>query len=165
MQIQHTYAAVGIYTVALTASNSRGQVTVSLDATVIDRVITGLSATVSYPTYFGYSTDFSAAITDGTNVSYSWDFGDGASGSGANVSHIYEEIGDFIATLTASNSRGQVTDTVTASVVILYISPITEFSSSSAKVLQGNEPSGWLGVDADDSSWLAATTIDETGNW
>lgn len=165
MQIQHTYAAVGIYTVALTASNSRGQITVSLDATVIDRAITGLSATVSYPTYLGYSTDFSAAITDGSNVSYSWNFGDGASGSGVNTSHIYEETGDFTVTVTASNGRGQVTDTVTASVVILYISPVTELSSSSAKVLQGNEPSGWLGIDMDDSSWLVATIIDDTGNW
>lgn len=55
------------------------------------------------------------AISAGTNVSYSWDFGDGSGGDGQVVSHTYGMIGNN--TVTATNSVGVVIET--AVVVVL----------------------------------------------
>ena len=43
---------------------------------------------------------------DGTISSYSWDFGDGESGSGATVEHEYAEAGTYSVTLTVTDNRG-----------------------------------------------------------
>ena len=51
-------------------------------------------------------------------VSYKWDFGDGTSATGANVSHTYDTAGDKTATLTVTYADGQTsTGTVTAAAV------------------------------------------------
>ena len=53
-------------------------------------------------------------------VSYRWDFGDGASGSGAKTAHSYEQNGEFTATLTVVDQRGY---TGTASILLSVMSP------------------------------------------
>ena len=47
--------------------------------------------------------------TDGTIVSYVWDYGDGASGSGANPSHSYASGGSYQVTLTVTDDDGATT--------------------------------------------------------
>ncbi|NHB84222.1 PKD domain-containing protein [Tessaracoccus sp. HDW20] len=54
---------------------------------------------------------------DGSIVSYAWDFGDGASGSGAQTSHTYTSAGTFQIVLTVTDDRGA-TDTATESVTV-----------------------------------------------
>jgi len=44
--------------------------------------------------------------TDGSIVSYIWDFGDGSTGSGINVSHTYSEAGNYRAVLTVTDNKG-----------------------------------------------------------
>jgi PKD repeat protein len=44
---------------------------------------------------------------DGTAVSFSWDFGDGAVSSEPNPAHDYTEPGTFIAVLTVTDAQGQ----------------------------------------------------------
>jgi PKD repeat protein len=44
--------------------------------------------------------------SDGTVVSYGWAFGDGGTGSGANVGHTYSAAGNYTATLTVTDDRG-----------------------------------------------------------
>jgi len=73
-----------------------------------DVAITGLSATNDGPTRLGDATTLSATISTGTNVTYSWDFGDTHTGSGAVIAHTYAEPGDYLATVTATNSTGSV---------------------------------------------------------
>ena len=47
-------------------------------------------------------------------VEYTWDFGDGTQGSGEQVSHTYDEEGDYLITLTVTDSFGNSdTDTMT----------------------------------------------------
>ncbi|MEO3756623.1 carbohydrate-binding protein [Streptomyces sp. B6B3] len=52
---------------------------------------------------------------DGDSLSYAWDFGDGATATGANPTHTYTDNGDYTATLTVTDTDGL---TATASVPI-----------------------------------------------
>lgn len=66
--------------------------------------------------------DFQGSGTDqdGTIVSYSWDFGDGAASSLQNPSHTFTSAGNFTARLTVSDNDGA---TATASVQITVAAP------------------------------------------
>ena len=54
---------------------------------------------------------------DGTITAYDWDFGDGGTGSGATVSHAYEEPGSYTAQLTVTDNHHAV-DTATATITV-----------------------------------------------
>ena len=62
--------------------------------------------------------------TDGTIVSYFWDFGDGNTGSGMTVTHTYTTQGNYTATLTVTDNDGA-TDTTTQTLTDV----IPEFST------------------------------------
>lgn len=47
--------------------------------------------------------------TDGTIAQYSWDFGDGKTGSGIMPSHVYEAVGTYRAALTVTDDKGSPT--------------------------------------------------------
>ena len=65
--------------------------------------ITGLSAANSSPTPLGNATAFTATISSGSSVTYTWSFGDGQAGGGALTSHTYGASGLYTAVVTASN--------------------------------------------------------------
>jgi sugar lactone lactonase YvrE len=81
-------------------------------------VVSGITATptaqyVGLPIQFGYmDTD-----PDADPLTYTWDFGDGAAGSGTATSHIYSTAGTFSVKVTASDGYGGTT-TGTVQVVI-----------------------------------------------
>ncbi len=54
---------------------------------------------------------------DGTIVSYAWDFGDGATGTGETTTHAYSTAGTYTVTLTVTDDEGA-TGTDTASVIV-----------------------------------------------
>jgi hypothetical protein len=75
-----------------------------------DEAITGLEIFNDNPTLPGDSTLLWASVTGGTNVTYSWDFGDGTpgeSGNNSSISHIFTAAGTYTATVTATNSVSQ----------------------------------------------------------
>ncbi|WP_028986261.1 S8 family serine peptidase [Thermicanus aegyptius] len=73
-------------------------------------VIRAISSTKqNKPTTFDAS---QSRDVDGTIVSYSWDFGDGGTAGGANVSHRFTAPGTYTVTLTVTDNDGA-TDTVT----------------------------------------------------
>ncbi|MFM7171551.1 MAG: PKD domain-containing protein, partial [Caldilinea sp.] len=102
-----TYAAIGTYVATVTAVNGSEQATASTQVSVIDRGITGLSATNSGTTRLASATAFTATILDGSNVNYAWAFGDGTTGSGANASRTYAAVGSYTAVVTATNGVSQ----------------------------------------------------------
>ncbi len=119
--VTHTYPDIGLYTSTVTATNSVGSQTASTLVTITDAPITGLTAVNDSPTTLGEVTTFTATVAAGTNVIYTWDFGDGTTGSGAVETHTYTTAGDFIATVTASN--GVSTTSTTTPVTILPAGP------------------------------------------
>ena len=74
-----------------TAANNRPVAIFCAEPTLIGRRgIVDFDATASYD-------------VDGDNLSYSWDFGDGSSGTGSTVSHMYTTSGTYTAKLTVSD--------------------------------------------------------------
>jgi uncharacterized repeat protein (TIGR01451 family) len=107
----HTYAfsEPGIYTVVVSVKNSVNslQDVIVATITVVERPISGtLTADNDSPTFFGDTTTLSATVSEGTNVYYMWDFGDGETAVTQNrsIGHVYPALGEFEATVTVSNS-------------------------------------------------------------
>lgn len=92
---------------------------------------------------FGYwSTDYEVTFdgsgsydTDGYIVDYTWDFGDGTTGTGVNPTHIYTDSGTYTATLTVTDNDG-LTDDDTASVWI-YVFTFPEIDTTPAASCNG----------------------------
>jgi hypothetical protein len=71
--------------------------------------ISGLTALADSPISPGVLGNFGANIAAGSNVTYSWNFGDGAPVVfGKNVTHAYSASGIYQAVVTATNSVGSV---------------------------------------------------------
>jgi PKD repeat protein len=75
--------------------------------------ISGLTADNDGPTTLGSTTQLTAIISSGSNVTYEWDFGDSNSANGAVVSHQYASPGIYTAEVTATNSVNSDTATTT----------------------------------------------------
>jgi PKD repeat protein len=112
----HTYAAPGAYTIVVTAANSLSEITATARIAVSDVPIRGLTARTDVPSSLGKETRLAAAPVSGTNVRYDWDLGDGTTGSGPVVTHLYPSARAYTAVVTAANSAGEVTRTVTITV-------------------------------------------------
>jgi hypothetical protein len=105
--VSHIYSQVGEYTAVVTVTNSVSSAVTNTLVTIVDVPITGLFAVSDSPTQFGDSTTFTATVTAGTNIIFTWDFGDGSAFAyGANAAHTYAEAGEYAVILTASNSSG-----------------------------------------------------------
>jgi PKD repeat protein len=111
--VPHQYAAPGSYIAEVTASNAVSQSTTTTTVQIDENItpISGLTAANDGPTIFGTFTQLTATITSGNNVTYEWDFGDGASDNGGIISHQYTAPGTYTAVVTATNSVGQASAT------------------------------------------------------
>ncbi|MEW5956352.1 MAG: PKD domain-containing protein [Chloroflexota bacterium] len=148
----HVYDQAGVYTVTLTASGPGGSDTLTrtgyITASPAVEPITGLSAANDSPTELGQATTLTATLTAGTEVSYSWDFGDGITQtipsalipypSAFTMSHTYPAIGDYTAVVTASNTASVVT--ATTSVTITGPSPVLTITKTGPPTAIPGEP-------------------------
>jgi len=123
----HTYATAGTYTAKLTVGNSAGvtnTTTVAITAsnpvvvapTPPKAVISSSAAAGPAPLTVSFDGSGSTA-TNATIASYAWSFGDGASGIGAIVSHVYASAGTYNAALTVTDSKGQTSQVNTPIIV------------------------------------------------
>ena len=97
--------------------------------TIFAMPITNLNAQSSSPTELGSLTFFTATAS-GIAVTYHWDFGDGTTGSsGSTLSHQYNAIGAYTATVTATNSISTV---VATTLVTITARPIAGLSASNS---------------------------------
>lgn len=124
--VSHTYSTVGSYSATLTVTdNQSAQNTSSAQTiTVVVANVVPISVFTATPTIGdnplsvafngGGSTD-----SDGSVVSYAWDFGDGTTASGATANHTYTTVGDFAAVLTITDNSGATNTSASQTISVL----------------------------------------------
>ncbi len=100
-----TFAAAGVYSLTATYGGDANYASAVSPAVVhrVEAPVVGLAAANSSPTTLGQPTAFTATVSGGTSVLYSWVFGDGGTDSGATATHSYAADGVYTATVTATN--------------------------------------------------------------
>jgi PKD repeat protein len=106
----HAYAAVGSYSVGLSVTDNKGR-TGTANATVTVAAATPPTARFSFgppsPQAGVTSVLFDGTASTGSNLTYSWNFGDGiimSSGGVRTITHTYAAAGAYSATLTVTDS-------------------------------------------------------------
>jgi PKD repeat protein len=105
----HAFATPGVYTVRLTTTDDHGQAASTTGAVTVDRPVASFTVS-SNPVTPGTTVAFNAGGSSdpvGAITGYSWNFGDGTSGTGIAPSHAYAAPGNYVVTLTVANSLGQ----------------------------------------------------------
>ncbi|MEA3277188.1 MAG: PKD domain-containing protein, partial [Pseudomonadota bacterium] len=128
----HAYAADGAYSVTLTVTDDQGA---TASTTKEVTVAVGNQSPIASFTFtcVDLACDFLSTATDpdGTIVSYEWDFGDGAIGSGATATHVYAAGGNYSVTLTVTDDAGaaaSVSQTVAVTAPVTNLAPTASFS-------------------------------------
>ncbi|MEO2144589.1 MAG: PKD domain-containing protein, partial [bacterium] len=127
----HVYSVVGIYSVSLTVTGPGGSDT----RTRIDYISVGAPAPVA--DFSGVPTSGTAplnvAFTDasvGTITTWGWDFGDGATSTLQDPSHLYSAAGTYSVSLTVTGPGGLDTLTRTNYIVVTEPAPVAGFSGT-----------------------------------
>jgi PKD repeat protein len=119
----HTYSAAGTFTVSLTVTDDAGDTGTAKTTAVIGL---GNKPPVANPNG-PYSGTVGVAVAfdgtgssdpDGTIVSYSWDFGDGNTGSGVSPSHTYTVQGTYNVTLTVTDNANATDSAMTTATIV-----------------------------------------------
>lgn len=107
----HAYAEAGWYSLSLSADDGRG---IANSRQLATRTIhvnqpPHAAAGANQSTCAGDTVQFDAVAStdpDGALIAYHWDFGDGTTGDGAKVEHIFAEPGTYNVTLTVTDDAG-----------------------------------------------------------
>ncbi len=112
----HTYAGPGSYEVTLTVTDDDGKTDTATRNVTAGDPPDSEKPQASFTTQCGWQTGCTfdaSASTDNTGIaSYTWDFGDGTTGTGETTQHSYTTAGTHTVTLTVTDAAGQ-TDTAT----------------------------------------------------
>ena len=119
----HTYTSAGNYTASVTATDNRGgtaskTAAVTVTAPNVQPAVDTFTADPSsgdYPLFVNFAA--TAHDTDGTIVSYAFDFGDGSAGqtgASASADHTYTSAGNYTASVTVTDNRGDMASKATA---------------------------------------------------
>jgi PKD repeat protein len=125
----HTYTSIGTYTAVVTVTDNEG-------ATASDSVVVVVSVAANVPPVIGnvsatpatgyapltVAFSVTATDTDGTIVSYAWDFGDGGVSALQNPTHVYAAGGIYTVTVVVTDNDGA-TDSDSTSVEVFVAVP------------------------------------------
>jgi PKD repeat protein len=136
--VSHSFGGAGSYTVKLTVTDKDGGQGSDTATVQVSRLNQAPQAVISGPDkgMAGESLNFSgsgSSDSDGSIVSYVWQFGDGATASGVEVSHTYAAAERYTVQLTVTDNEGL---TATASKVV-EIDQIIEINLPPTAVLTG----------------------------
>lgn len=152
--VNHTFTTYGNTTVTLTARDPIGQsTTASLSLTILP--LPPHAAFVSQVAPDGPLTfTFDASTSTGTDLSYQWDYGDGTTDSGQQVSHTYQSLGTYTVTLIVTDAANQ-TNTFSLHITASVPTPVASFTTTADA----------LGADGVDFDASASTGTRLTYSW
>lgn len=121
--VNHSFSSAGTYTVTLSiltdkmtmASTSQTLVVQSVSAPTAAFTVSPAAPGVGATTNFNATT--STAAAGHKLVQYDWNFGDGTSGTGVTIGHVFTTAGGWVVTLTVTDDVGQ-TKTTTSTVTV-----------------------------------------------
>ncbi|MCB8943256.1 MAG: PKD domain-containing protein [Ardenticatenaceae bacterium] len=118
IQPSHAFTQANTYTVTLAVANeissdSSSSLITVMDPPVADFVVTNVITAGTAVTFTNLST--------GTDISYTWDFGDGSGSSDIEPTHIFTQPGQITVTLTVANAVG--VDVATAVIQVIEVIP------------------------------------------
>ncbi|MFA4859379.1 PKD domain-containing protein [Methanoregula sp.] len=111
------------------------------DTTQTGYIVVGLSPVAQFDAHYAFSTiptrvDFVDNSLGSAPLSYSWDFGDGATSTEQNPSHMYNKRGTYSVTLTVKNAYGTST-AIKKDFISIGMAPAPDFTASPTS---GNVP-------------------------
>ncbi|NIN33954.1 MAG: PKD domain-containing protein, partial [Gammaproteobacteria bacterium] len=137
---EYFYTDDGNYTVTLTIIDDDGAAaSTSATKTVLNRPPVAVFIESISTAYNGEIISFNASNSydsDGSIISYFWDFGDGSNATEIAVDHAYVDNGNYTVTLTVTDDDGAKTST-SSTKTILNIAPIAIFTESAETVYTG----------------------------
>jgi PKD repeat protein len=174
MPAAHTYTSCGSYVVKLTVTDywgNKGYATVIINVgetggpKVVIKVTPGTSGTAPFKVYFDASgCTFATGCGVGT-ATYSWNFGDGITGTGVTTSHIYTSNGVYTVILTVTDSAGN----VGYGSVIITVGVAGAVNAVINTTPGGEQPSGakpfTVGFDASESTTSASSATIVSYTW
>jgi len=104
--LSHAYAAPGTYPVTLTTTGSEGFTASVVHTVTVVAVPVALPALSTAPPVAGSPVSFNGGFSTGGISAWAWNFGDGATGSGATPQHTYAKPGTYTVTLTVTDPAG-----------------------------------------------------------
>lgn len=113
-----------------------------------------------------FAVNFSAVLSDdedGIIIQWEWDFGDGTSGSGENVTHTYTEAGTFTVVLRVTDDDGE-SGTTNKKIYVNPAEPEGPIASFTVSPTSGTSPLR-VYVDASASSYDAGVISQYEWNW
>ena len=119
----HLYVNPGTYTAKLTATDSAGHTGSSSAIVTVADVAPAVSLTLPSLAIASVAASFSANATDispavqAAGFTYSWNFGDGGSATGAAPSHTFKSAGSYNVAVTATDEYG-LSGTANATIVV-----------------------------------------------
>ena len=156
--INHTFSSIGSYNVELTVTDNEGT-TDSITKTITVTETSNQSPTASFtanpasgvaPLEVSFNAS-NSSDSDGSIVSYTWDFKDGYTGNGVTVNHTFNSTGSYNVGLTITDNEGA-TDSITKTITVTEIpsSPIIHsFTADQAIITEGeNTTLSWQVTDA-----------------
>ncbi|MGB9135286.1 MAG: PKD domain-containing protein [Candidatus Bathyarchaeia archaeon] len=130
----HVYSENRQYTITLTVTdNDIAMSTKTQRITVLNRSPAASFVESAQTTYVGASIAFDASgsyDSDGSIVSYSWIFGDGATTAGIRVNHIYTVTGTYTVTLTVADNDGGSSSVQASKTILANEFPVASFTES-----------------------------------
>ncbi len=147
----HTYAADGTFPITLTITDSSSQTASSTQPVTVANGAPTAAFTSSCATLTCSFDGSASSDADGTVDSYSWEFGDGTTGSGATASHDYAAAGTYQVRLTVTDNAGA---TGTLQKPVVATSPGTIASDGFGRTVTD----GWGTADAG-GPWTVTSTV------
>ena len=126
VSVYHQFTSASTYSVRLTVRDNDGATDSVTRSVVVAAVIPPPHADAGgpYTGVVGQPVTLNGSASTGSIAQYSWNFGDGTSGTGVTVQHVYGAPGTYTATLTVVGTTGQQSSDTTQVVISQPVPPL-----------------------------------------